>query len=122
MSGTISVEDTSAEAGAVNNTNKKVIFESRFPFTDFISEINNTQVDNTKDIDIVMPMYNLIEQNDNYLKPSGFWLWQYYRDKPSLDGVSSVIDFSGASNNKKSFKFKQKITCQSDEDDKKMLK
>ena len=43
-----------------NNTNEKVIFKNSAPFTNCISEINNTQVDNAKDIDIVMPMYNLI--------------------------------------------------------------
>ena len=36
-----------------------------------MSEINNTQVDNAKDIDIVLPMYNLIEYSDNYAKISG---------------------------------------------------
>ena len=38
--------------------------------------MNNTQVDNGKDTDIVMPMYNLIEYSDNYSKTSGS-LWQY---------------------------------------------
>ena len=37
-------------------------------FTKCISKINNTQVDNAKDIDIVMPMYNVIEYGDNYSK------------------------------------------------------
>ena len=41
------------------------------PFTNCISEINNTQIDNTKDIDMVMLMYNLIEYSDNYLKTFG---------------------------------------------------
>ena len=36
-----------------------------------MSEINNAQVDNAKDIDIVMPMHNLIEYSDNYAKTSG---------------------------------------------------
>ena len=44
----------------------KVIFKICAPFTDSISKINNTQVDNAKDIDIVMPMYNLIEYSNNY--------------------------------------------------------
>ena len=35
-------------------------------FTDCMSKINYTQVDNTTDIDVVMPMYNLIEQSDNF--------------------------------------------------------
>ena len=41
--------------------------------------MNNTQVDNAKDIDIVMPMYNVIKYSDNYSKTSGS-LWQYYKD------------------------------------------
>ena len=76
---TITVADTSAVGAVVNNTNKKVIFKNCAPFTNCISEINNTQVDNAKDIDIVMLMYNLIEYSDNYSKASGS-LWQYYKD------------------------------------------
>ena len=52
------VNDTSAAGAAGNNTNKKVIFKNCAPFTKGISKINNAQVDNAKDIDIVMPMYN----------------------------------------------------------------
>ena len=47
------------------------MFKICLPFTNCISKINNTQVDNTKNIDIVMPMYNLIEYSDNYPKTSG---------------------------------------------------
>ena len=71
VKGTISVNNT-ADAGAdASNTSKKVIFKNCAPFTNCISEINNTQVDNAKDIDIVMSMYNLIEYSDNYAKTSG---------------------------------------------------
>ena len=45
---------------------KKVIFKNCAPFTTCISEINNTQIGNAKDIDVAMPMYNLIEYKDNY--------------------------------------------------------
>ena len=41
------------------------------PFTECISKVNNTQIDNAKDIDVVMPMYNLIEYGDNYSKTLG---------------------------------------------------
>ena len=68
---TIAINNTTAADADVNNTNKKVVFKSCAPFTNCISEINNTQIDNGKDIDIVMPMYNLIEYSDNYLKTSG---------------------------------------------------
>ena len=42
--------------------------------------MNNTQVDNAKDLNVVMPMYNLIEYRGNYSKTFGN-LWQYYRDE-----------------------------------------
>ena len=67
VKGTISVNNTASQGVAANNNNnnKKVIFKNCAPFTNCISEINNTQIDNAKDIDIVMPMYNLIEYSDN---------------------------------------------------------
>ena len=68
VKGTITVNNTAAQGAAANNTNKKVIFKNCAPFTNCISEINNTQIDNAQDIDIVMPMYNLIEYSDNYAK------------------------------------------------------
>ena len=72
---TITVDDTSAAGAAANNTDKKVILKNCAPFTNCISEISNTQVHNVKDIDIVMPMYNLIEYRNNYSKISGS-LWR----------------------------------------------
>ena len=51
VKGNIIVKNTAADgAAAANNTNKKVIFENFAPFTNSIVEINNTQVDNGKDI------------------------------------------------------------------------
>ena len=68
---TISVINPAARAGNIaNSEGKKVVFKTCAPFTDCINEINNTQVDNAKDIDVVIPMYNLIEYSDNYLKTS----------------------------------------------------
>ena len=63
---------------------KGVAFKNCAPFINCISEINNILVDNAKDTDIVMPMYNLIQYSDNYAKTSGS-LWQYYRDEPNDD-------------------------------------
>ena len=45
---------------------KGIIFKYCALYTDCINEINNNQIDNAKDIDAVMPMYNLIEYSDNY--------------------------------------------------------
>ena len=89
---TITVPNTPAGGEAVNNTNKKVIFKNCAPFTNYVSKINNTHVDDAKNIDIVMLMDNLIEYSDAYSKTSGS-LWQYYRDEPALDNNNNIIDF-----------------------------
>ena len=60
--------------------NKGVIFKDFAQFTDCITEINNTQINSAKDIDVMMPMYNLLKYSDNHLKTSGN-LWQYYRNE-----------------------------------------
>ena len=43
------------------------------PFTNWISRISNKQVDDAHDIDAVMPMYNVIEDSDNYSETSGIY-------------------------------------------------
>ena len=58
---TITVTNTAAQDQPNNAANKKVIFKNCAPFTNCISRINNTQIDDPHDIDVVMPMYNLIE-------------------------------------------------------------
>ena len=79
VKGSITVPNTRTTA-VNNNRNKKVIFKISAPFIDFINEIDNKEIGNTKDIDdVVMPMYNLIEYSHSYSKTSGS-LWQYYRD------------------------------------------
>ena len=108
VKGTITVPNTVAAGAAVNDTNKKVIFKNCTPFTDCITEINNTQTD--EKFDVVMPMYNLIEYSDAYSKTLAS-LWQYYRDEPVLDNNGNIIDFPD-DNNSVSFKFKPKITGQ----------
>ena len=70
VKGNITVNNAGAVA-TTNNANKKVIFKNCAPFTNCISKINNTQIDNAEYIDIVIPMYTLIEYGDNYSKPSG---------------------------------------------------
>ena len=80
----ILVKGTTTITGAGDNDaairsderDKGVTFKNCAPFTKCISRINNTDIDNAQDIDIVMPMYNLIEYSDNYSKTSGS-LWQY---------------------------------------------
>ena len=111
---TISVTNTAAAAFAANNINKKVLFKNCAPFTNCISEHNNTQIDNATDIDIVMPMYNLIEYSDNYAKTTGS-LWQYCKDIPALNANDEITEFTGG-NTTDSFNFKAKITGQTGDD------
>ena len=107
VKGTTTITGAGADAGAreADERDKGVAFKNCAPFINCISEINNTQVDNAKDIDIVMPMYNLIEYSDNYAKTTGS-LWQYFRDEPDDDLEDS-----------ESFKSKIKITGKTPNDD-----
>ena len=63
----------------LNERNKGVIFKNCAPVTKCIIRINNTVTDNSQVIDIVVPIYNLIEYSDNYSKTFGS-LWQFYKD------------------------------------------
>ena len=77
--------------------NKAVAFKNNALFINYISKIDDVQIDNAKDLDIVMPMYNLLQHCKNYRKITGS-LWNYYRDQPS----------NLFSTNSESFKYK---TC-----------
>ena len=80
-----------AAARQAGERDKGVAFKNFAPFINFISEINNSQTDSCKDIDIAMPLYNLLEYSDNYAKTSGS-LWQYYRDEPN-DNIADSESF-----------------------------
>ena len=101
VKGTITIIGRGADAAArqADERDKGASFKNCAPFINCISEINNTQIDNAKDIDIVMPMYNLIEYSDNYAKTSGS-LWQYFGDEPNDNNIEDS----------ESFKSKLKIT------------
>ena len=100
VKGRITITGAAADEAArrADERDKGMAFKNCSPFTNCISEIDNTQVDNAKDINILMRMYNLIEYSDNYAKTSGS-LWQYFRDEPDDDLEDS-----------ESFKSKIKIT------------
>ena len=62
VSATVTVPNTAAvPAAPAANTRKNIVIKNCAPFTNCISEINNTQIDNAKDTNIVMQMYNLIK-------------------------------------------------------------
>ena len=90
------------------------MFKNCVPFTNCLSKINNMQIENAEYIDIVMPMYNLIEYSDNYSKTSGIQ-WQYCNEIPAIDNDGGIINFNGAIATD-SFNFKTKITGQTNND------
>ena len=111
--GTITIDGAGPDDHAKWEEGRKkgVIFKNCASFTDCISKINNTEIDNAKDTDVVMPIYNLIEYSDKYSKASGS-LFQYYRDEPNDNAA-----------NPKSFRPKMKIRGNTpDADNKKTLK
>ena len=99
--------------GAINVTDpnnnaydKKLAFKNNAPFISCISKISNTLIDNAKNLDIVMPMYNLIEYNKNYSQTTES-LCNYYRDEPNSGAVGDKNYFIRGS---KSFDYKTSIT------------
>ena len=62
----------------VGDANTKVAFKNCAPFTKCLTHINNEHVDNANNLDVVIPMYNLIEHSDNYSDTSGrLWLFKW---------------------------------------------
>ena len=76
--------------------------------------MNNAQLGNVKDLDVEIPVNNLIEYGYNYSKTFGC-LWQYYRDEPVFNNASIMADFTG-NNISDSFNFEEKITSQTGSD------
>ena len=68
---TITGEGNDAAARQQDERDKGVAFKNCARFTSCKSDINNVEIDCCHDIDIVMPMYKLIEYSDNYAKTSG---------------------------------------------------
>ena len=90
--------NTAANATATNTANdnafgeKNLVFKNNAPFINCISKINDVKINNAEDLDIVMPMYNLLEYSTNYRKTTGS-LWNYYRDEPN-SGINGDINYS----------------------------
>ena len=82
--------NTAANTTATNNANnnafgeEKLVFKNNASFINCISKINGKKIDNAEDLDVVMPMYNLLEYSKNYRQTTGS-LWSCYRDEPNSD-------------------------------------
>ena len=94
---------------ATNNANnnafgeKNLTFKNNAPFINCISKINGVKIDNAEDLDVVMPMYNLLEYSKSFRKTSGS-LWNYYRDEPKSNTDHNNITHSIS--NSESFDYK----------------
>ena len=90
---------------------KNLTIENNAPFKSCLTKINNTFIDNSEDLDIVMPIYNLLGYCDNYSMTSGS-LWNFYRDEVNNDVNENNNANYKINNNKtttsKSFEFRQK--------------
>ena len=69
---------------ATGGGDTKVAFKNCAPFTKCITHINDEHVDNAHNLDIIMPMYNVIEYSDKYSDTSGS-LWQFKRDEQNMN-------------------------------------
>ena len=106
----IVVKGTITVTGGSNSSrkNRPLAFKNNAPFISCISKINNTLIDNAEDLDVAMPMYNLIEYSKNYSKTTGS-LWNYYRDELS-DDTNDNNNPNKNEINSKSFKYETSIT------------
>ena len=98
----ISVDGTIRAAAA--NANTRLALKNCVPFTKCNLEINDEHVDTAENLDIVMPMYNLIEYSDNYQNSSAT-VYQYKRDEPP--DVNAILDLTA--DILSSFKYKIKL-------------
>ena len=87
--------------GTEGDNNTRLALKNCAPFTKCNLEINDEHVDTAENLDIVMPMYNLIEYSDNY-QDSSATLYQYKRDEPQE--VNAIDDLTVDNSN--SFKYK----------------
>ena len=111
----ILVKGTITVNGVVNGVeneilrrNRPLILKNNAPFVSCMTKINNEFIEDADDLDIVMPMYNLLEYSKNYRKTIG-WLYNYYRDELSDDNNPNNFPNINVVNSS-AFEYKNKIT------------
>ena len=111
VKGTITVTAPGANNGANNigdKRNRPLILKNNAPFVSCITRINGELIEDANDLDIVIPMYNLLEYSKIYRKTIGS-LSNYYRDELSDDADDNNFDNITVVNSN-TFKYKNKIT------------
>ena len=71
---------------------KELTLKNNAPFVSFILKINNTLIDNAEDLDVVMPMYNLLEYSKNYKKQQEVYLNGLYLKTFISQHQSTIMD------------------------------
>ena len=94
MTGDIKVENAAADT--------KVAFKNCAPFTRCVTHVNDEHVGTAENVDIIMPMCNLLEYSDNYANSSGS-LYQFKRDESPINDAKNPLNF--ALDNSTSFKY-----------------
>ena len=84
------------------DANIRAAFKNCAPFTKFKTHINDEHVENADNLDIIMPIYSLIEYSDNYSDTSGR-LWQFKRDESPITNAGNPDNVS--TTNSTSFKY-----------------
>ena len=86
--------------------NRPVILKNNAPFVSCITRINGELIEDADDLDIVIPMYNLLKYSKNYRKTIGS-LYSYYRDELTNDQNDNFANINVI--NSEAFKYKNKI-------------
>ena len=109
VKGTITVNGiVNGAENEILRRNRPLILKNNATFVSCMTEINNEFIEDADDLDIVMPMYNLLEYSKNYGK-SIVSLYNYYRDELSDDNNPNNFPNTNLVNSN-TFKYKNKIT------------
>ena len=117
VKGDISLAKT-ADRDFIDVRNRILASKSNAVFIDCISKINGVLMENGEDIDVAMPVYNLLEYSKNYTKRTGS-LWNYYSNEPNIFGDDY---HANPITNSKSFEYKQILQEKHQKQIKKMVK
>ena len=90
VKGKITVSATDGANNIRDKKNRPLAFKNNAPFISCISKINGVLIDYAEDLDIVMPMYNLLEYSKIYSKTSGS-LYNYYRDELTDETMMIIV-------------------------------
>ena len=101
------IDRLAAATNENDKAQKNIVFKNNVPFRSYVSKINSTLIDNAEDLDIVMPMYNLLEYSQNYYVTSGSLL-DCQRDE------TDAVDSNGFDG--KSFRYGTKLQEKHHED------